>query len=184
MSGVGVLVFIEAVDNQHQGLTPDPAGVGGGVEQPQQVCFPSRVGDRRSGYGQQRHQLLEDVVDKRRPAALPGQPRRHEERHHPCTRRRVQHEPGHQRRLAHEQNRSPATLLRDDLTHLLAAQLAGHLLANQDIQVRVNGDRVNPAELIEGEPIDLTLDDVPASDLDGSSSFAPTTVVTSCSSGT
>jgi hypothetical protein len=66
-----------------------------------------------------------------------------------------------------EQGRSNSSLLRDDLPLQLTARLAGHLLANEDIVVRVNGRRLDPAELIEGDPLDVPLDQIAAVQLDG-----------------
>jgi hypothetical protein len=65
-----------------------------------------------------------------------------------------------------EQGRSLTALLRDDLHLQLAARLAPHLLVNADILVTVNGTRLDPAALIDGEPIDIELDITPK-DLDG-----------------
>ena len=56
-------------------------------------------------------------------------------------------------------------LLREDLPVRLAARLAAHLLANRDLIIRVDGLRVDPAPLIEGEPIDIIMDDVPTEEL-------------------
>jgi len=60
--------------------------------------------------------------------------------------------------IAVEQGRSLTSLLRDDLHQQLAARLAPHLLANVDIAVTVNGQRLNPAALVDGEPTEIELD--------------------------
>jgi hypothetical protein len=64
-----------------------------------------------------------------------------------------------------EQGRMLTALLREDLPVRLAARLAAHLLANRDLIIRVDGLRVDPAPLIEGEPIDIVMDDVPTEEL-------------------
>lgn len=66
-----------------------------------------------------------------------------------------------------QQGRPLAALLRDDLNLRLAARLAPHLLANKDITVRVNGRAVDAEPLIEGEPIDISLDSIPDKELGG-----------------
>jgi hypothetical protein len=58
-------------------------------------------------------------------------------------------------------------LLRDDVPIQLAARLAPHLLGNTDIPVRVNGQRVDPGPLIEGEPIDVALEEIGSDALGG-----------------
>jgi hypothetical protein len=65
-----------------------------------------------------------------------------------------------------EQGRSLTALLRDDFHLQLATRLAPHLLANADIMVTVDGTRLDPGQLIEGEPIDIELD-IPPAQLDG-----------------
>lgn len=62
-----------------------------------------------------------------------------------------------------DQDRPPHALERDDFAHNLAARLAGHLLANEDITILVNGGALNPAALIDGEPIDIPLDHLDSS---------------------
>jgi hypothetical protein len=57
-----------------------------------------------------------------------------------------------------EQGRPLLSLLRDDLHSQLIANFAPHLLGNPDITVRVNGIRLEPRPVIEGEPIDITLE--------------------------
>lgn len=64
-----------------------------------------------------------------------------------------------------EQGRSLSALMRDDVALQLAARFAAHLLGNPDITVRVNGEKVDPEPLIEGEPVEVELDEVPADDL-------------------
>lgn len=59
-----------------------------------------------------------------------------------------------------EQGRSLGALLRDDIPIQLAARLAPHLLGNADIIVRVDSQRVDPGPLIEGDPVDIRLDEV------------------------
>lgn len=66
-----------------------------------------------------------------------------------------------------EQGRPLPSLTRGDVPVHLAARLAPHLLGNPDITVRVNGQRVDPTPLIEGGPVEVTLDDVPPEDLEG-----------------
>jgi hypothetical protein len=58
-------------------------------------------------------------------------------------------------------------LLREDLPTQLAIRLAAHLLGNPDITVRVGGERVDPAPLIDGQLIEVSLDDLPPADLHG-----------------
>ena len=58
-----------------------------------------------------------------------------------------------------EQGRSLTQLLREDLRFQLAARLAAHLLANEDIVVRVNGEVLDARSLIEGEPEDVVVDE-------------------------
>jgi hypothetical protein len=58
-----------------------------------------------------------------------------------------------------EQGCSLAQLLREDLRLQIAARLAAHLLANEDIVVRVNGEVLDARRLIEGEPEDVPVDD-------------------------
>ena len=66
-----------------------------------------------------------------------------------------------------EQGRSLPSLLREDLHLQLAARLAPHLLANRDINVRVNRRRIDAEPLIEGEPVNITLDSVSEEELRG-----------------
>lgn len=66
-----------------------------------------------------------------------------------------------------EQGRSLAALTRDDVTQQVAARLAAHLLGNRDITVRINGRKVDPAPLVEGEPTERPLTEVPVEDLAG-----------------
>lgn len=66
-----------------------------------------------------------------------------------------------------EQGRTLAALLRDDLHLRLAARLAAHLLANKDITVRVNGRPIDPAQLVDGEPTNISLNSIPEKYLDG-----------------
>jgi hypothetical protein len=65
-----------------------------------------------------------------------------------------------------EQGRPLAALLKDDLYLRLTAKFAPHLLGNPDIAVRVNGKRLSPQGLIEGESIEIPLD-VDEADLQG-----------------
>ena len=58
-----------------------------------------------------------------------------------------------------EQGRSLTQLIREDLRLQIAARLAAHLLANEDIVVRVNGEVLDARRLIEGEPEDVPVDD-------------------------
>ena len=48
-------------------------------------------------------------------------------------------------------------LLAEDLADQLAIRLAAHLLGNPDIQVRVNGVKVDPTPLVEGNPTEIAL---------------------------
>jgi hypothetical protein len=66
-----------------------------------------------------------------------------------------------------EQDRSLASLVRDDIYDRLTARLAPHLLGNSDIAVHVNTVRLDPNELIDGSPIDISLNDVPPEALKG-----------------
>lgn len=66
-----------------------------------------------------------------------------------------------------EQGRSLTQLLRGDLRLQLAARLAAHLLANEDIVVRVNGDVLDARSLIEGEPEDVVVDETSDARHDG-----------------
>lgn len=66
-----------------------------------------------------------------------------------------------------EQGRPLATLLREDVALQLAARLAAHLLGNPDITVRIDGQKVDPGPLIEGEPFEVSLEDVPGDQLEG-----------------
>ena len=66
-----------------------------------------------------------------------------------------------------EQGRALTPLLRDDLHLQLAALLAPHLIANKDISIRVNRRRVEAESLIEGDPVDVSLDSIPEEDLGG-----------------
>lgn len=64
-----------------------------------------------------------------------------------------------------EQGRSLAALQRDDATLKLAVRLGPHLLGNPDLTVRLDGVKVDPRPLIEGDPTDITLDDLSADDV-------------------
>ena len=64
-----------------------------------------------------------------------------------------------------EQGRPLAALTSDDVTQQIAGRLAAHLLGNRDITVQINGLNVDPEPLIDGEPTELQLDEVPAGDL-------------------
>ncbi|WP_033440856.1 ATP-binding protein [Saccharothrix sp. NRRL B-16314] len=66
-----------------------------------------------------------------------------------------------------EQGRSNTALLREDFPLQLTARLASHLMANSDIVIRVNGLALDPVGLIDGEPFDVVLDQVPAGRLGG-----------------
>lgn len=66
-----------------------------------------------------------------------------------------------------EQGRSLTALLRDDLHIQLAARLAGHLLANDDVVVRLNGTALDPQRLVEGEPVRIQLEAVSTDQSDG-----------------
>jgi hypothetical protein len=66
-----------------------------------------------------------------------------------------------------EQGRTLTALLRDDLHEQLAARLAPHLLGNTDIVVRVNGRKVDPVPLIDGEAIHISLESIPEEQLGG-----------------
>ncbi|ANZ35909.1 hypothetical protein BBK82_07245 [Lentzea guizhouensis] len=63
------------------------------------------------------------------------------------------------------EGRATAALVRTDFAHQLAARLAGHLLANDDITVLVNGIQLDPAELIDGEPVDIPLTDLDSAEV-------------------
>jgi len=63
-----------------------------------------------------------------------------------------------------EQGRSLPALMREDVALQLAARFAAHLLGNPDIIVRVNGEKVDPEPLTEGEPAEFELDEVPEDD--------------------
>jgi hypothetical protein len=58
------------------------------------------------------------------------------------------------------QDRPSGALLREDLAQQLAARFAAHLLGNRDIDLRVNGVRVDPSALIDGEPTEVRIDDL------------------------
>lgn len=64
-----------------------------------------------------------------------------------------------------EQGRSLSTLLKDDAALRLSALFAPHLLGNADIEVRVDGKRLDPLPLLDAEPVDITLDDCPADEI-------------------
>ena len=64
-----------------------------------------------------------------------------------------------------EQGRSLAALTSDDVTQQLAGRLAAHLLGNRDITVQINGRKVDPEPLIEGDPAEHPLDEVPVGEL-------------------
>lgn len=66
-----------------------------------------------------------------------------------------------------DQSRPSHALVRADFPHQLAARLAGHLLANDDINVVVNGTRLDPWELVEDEPIDLPVFDLDSPEVAG-----------------
>lgn len=61
-----------------------------------------------------------------------------------------------------EQGRPLVSLLRDDLTLQLIAKFAPHLLGNPDIAVRINGTKLDPHPLIDGEPQNIPLELTPA----------------------
>ncbi|EWC59288.1 putative DNA mismatch repair protein [Actinokineospora spheciospongiae] len=56
-----------------------------------------------------------------------------------------------------EEQRNLSALVRDDVAAQLTARLAGHLLANQDITVTLNGATLNPTVLMEGDPTEIVL---------------------------
>lgn len=56
-----------------------------------------------------------------------------------------------------EPERNLATLVREDVASQLTARLAGHLLANKDIRVSLNGTLLDPAELMDGQPTRIAL---------------------------
>ena len=64
-----------------------------------------------------------------------------------------------------EQGRPLRVLTSDDVPQQLAARLAAHLLSNPDITIRFNGRNIDPRPLIEGEPLERPLSEVPAEDL-------------------
>lgn len=67
-----------------------------------------------------------------------------------------------------EQGRTgTSSLLADDFHYQLAALLAAHLLGNRDLSVVLNGSRLNPEALIEGEPIDVELTSIGEDELAG-----------------
>lgn len=57
-----------------------------------------------------------------------------------------------------EQGRSLSALLADDAHLKLAARLAPHLLGSPDLEVRVDGRRLDPGPLLAGTPTDYPLD--------------------------
>lgn len=65
-----------------------------------------------------------------------------------------------------EQGRSLAALQREDATLKLAVRLGPHLLGNPDLTVRLDGVKVDPRPLIEGDLTDIILDDLTPDDLD------------------
>lgn len=65
------------------------------------------------------------------------------------------------------EGRATSALVRTDFAHQLAARLAGHLLANDDITVLVNGAPLDPAALIDGEPLDIPLNDIESAEVTG-----------------
>lgn len=63
------------------------------------------------------------------------------------------------------QGESPPALLADDLASRLTSRLAPHLMANRDIVVRLNGQRLDPHALVDGEPKSVELENIPADEL-------------------
>jgi hypothetical protein len=59
-----------------------------------------------------------------------------------------------------EQGRTLSSLLAGDLADRLAGRMAPHLLGNPDIEVRVDGQRLDPGRLIAAQPPDVDLDEV------------------------
>jgi Histidine kinase-, DNA gyrase B-, and HSP90-like ATPase len=66
-----------------------------------------------------------------------------------------------------EQGRPLGVLLREDLPVRIAVRLAPHLLGHRDITVQVDGQTLDPAQLIDGSPVDHDFDDLPAEALGG-----------------
>ena len=61
-----------------------------------------------------------------------------------------------------EQGRQLGRLMAEDLHVQIAGRMAAHLLGAPDLEVIVNGARVDPEPLIDGEPHEVVLDDVGA----------------------
>jgi hypothetical protein len=66
-----------------------------------------------------------------------------------------------------EQGRPLSALTREDAAEQIAARMAAHLLGNPDITVRIDGRKVDPRPLIERDPAEYLLEDIPAQDLGG-----------------
>ncbi len=66
-----------------------------------------------------------------------------------------------------DQQRHLHALLREDVALQVAMRLAPHLLGNKDLTVLINGNKVDPEPLIDGDPFDVQLDTLAPEDLDG-----------------
>jgi hypothetical protein len=64
-----------------------------------------------------------------------------------------------------DQGKPLRTLLRDDARQRLTAHMAPHLLGNNDITVRFDGRKLDPASILAREPIDLIVDGIEEADL-------------------
>jgi hypothetical protein len=66
-----------------------------------------------------------------------------------------------------DQGKPLLTLLKVDAQQRLTAQLAPHLLGNEDLEVRFGGKRLDPRSIMDGDPVDLEVDGIAEEDLRG-----------------